>query len=286
MCNVCAVIKRPLPLVHPNPHLAKRDFGAISQPEGSRTGKFTMPRFTIILCLVGLIVACTPNDPTPATVVTTIPTDAPLQGQVLIDAPTSGSILYSEVLYLEGTAQGLVDDTFMLRVVGVEGDTIAEATIRPEDGAWSTEIVHDYSGDPTEVTISARSAEATVRGDYDIVSVILSSLENRPEGTFGRITSPQAGGVIGGDSALVFGTASGIPDNTLTLTLQSSDGTPISERVLRLPSPYSVDDVAWTAELDTGDFTGAAVLTVSYLNADGEREILASTNVNISSVAG
>lgn len=243
-----------------------------------------MPRLIMLCCIISFVVACTPSDTAPAT--TPIPTAVPLQGQVSITSPTNGSVLYSEVIYLNGTASDLADGPFQLVVVGVEDDVIAETTIQPEDGTWTTELIHGYTGDPAEVTILARSADTTIAGDYDIVSVILSSLENRPEGTFGRITSPQEGGVIGGDSALIFGTASGIPDNILTLTLESSEGDLISEREITLPSPYPIDDVAWTAELDTNGFTGAATLTVAYVSEDGTNEMLDSIRLNISSIAG
>lgn len=243
-----------------------------------------MPRFIFFFLIVSFVAACTPNDAPP--IATAIPTTAPLQGQVNITAPTTSSVLYSEVMYLEGTATDLSDGTFQLVILGVEENIISETTIQTEDGVWSTELVHGYTGDPAEVTILARSTDATVEAEYDIVSVILSSLDNRPEGTFGRITSPQVGGVIGGDSALIFGTASGIPDNTLTLILESSEGNAISEKTITLPSPYTIDDVAWRADLDTNGFTGAATLTVTYTTEDGATEILDTIRLNISSVAG
>lgn len=238
----------------------------------------------LLVFMLLFIAACTP---TPENNVTVTPSSEPLIGSVDITFPMSGAIIYSEVLYISGTASNVPSEGFQIELIAPDDSVIVETTIQPTDNAWVTEIVHEYTGDPTEMTVVAKSLNDNNPLDYDIESIVLSTLEQRPDGQFGSILSPTEGTTVGGDSILISGRGSGLFENTFVLAIESADGERVVEMPFTLENPYFIDDVLWEAELPRNDYIGNASLIMFYQDAqDGNEVILDSIDIVISSVAG
>ncbi len=239
-----------------------------------------MRRLIILLLGIQLLIACSPSDPAQ----TPIPTVPPLEGNVSIEMPLDGAVIYSEVFVLRGTAQGV--DTFQLLITDTADETIARAMVDVEDGQWAVNIPHTYNGEPTEAIISALPTNASVAGDYDLVSIILSSIDNRPDGVFGSIISPIDESVVGGDFIPISGNASGLFEGTFILALEN-EGEIISQLVMTHNNPNLIDDMPWSADLQTNDYTGEATIRMYYQDArDGTEVTLDSVVITISQIAG
>lgn len=243
-------------------------------------------KLIIGLAFVAMImVACTPSDADDSATID--PTQTVLQGNIDITSPPSGAIIYGETIYLSGTASDIPDEGFQIQLLAPDDSVVAEATVQPTDGDWSVEIVHNYTGNPTEVSIVAKSVDTANTLTYDIESIVLSTLENRPEGTFGEITSPTDGTSIGGDSLLVSGRGSGFFENNFVLILEAPNGEVIEEVPVTLNNPNFVDDIPWEAEIPRGDFVGNAVIRMVYQDMEsGDVITIDSVDVIVSTVAG
>jgi len=232
-----------------------------------------------------LLAACSPVVPQEAA--TPVPTAPLLQGEVNITHPSNGSIIYAETLYLEGLARGLPSDGFRLRVLSANDEIIAETTVQPaEDETWTLELVHEYAGDPTEVTIFALPVDESISGDYDLVTAMFANLDFRPEGIYGQIINPAENDIVGGDVIPVIGTVSGI-NSPLTITLTQPDATVIDEEIVAITNPYRIDAVLWNTQLQRGDYTGPANLSVTYIDSQsGGLVTLHRIEIGISIAAG
>lgn len=238
----------------------------------------------LILILILLLTACSQETSPPEE---TIPTAETLEGAVDITFPQSGSIIYAESIRLEGIADNISDEGFQIQLISPELDIIAEANIQPENGEWYTELVHGFTGDPTEVTIVAKNTNPDSLLDYDIEIVVLSTLENRPEGTFGDILFPTDGITVGGDSILVSGRGSGFFENTFILQLANTEGEIVSEMPVSVNNPNFIDDMLWEAELPRHDYIGNGTIRMVYQDAEsGETIEVDSVDVVVSAVAG
>lgn len=230
--------------------------------------------------LILLMSACGGAGPTPT------PTQPAPRGQVEIQSPAEGTVIYAESMVVSGTAADLPPDGFHLRVVTAAEETLAETTIVPVDGRWQVEFPHGYSGDPTEVIIYALPVDSTAAGDYEAISVMISSAEFRPEGTFGTLLLPADGSTIGGDTIEIIGTASGVFEGTVQLVLETDEAI-ISEITLTLNNPSIIDEVPFTAELSIGAYDGPARIRLYVISAqDGSEITLDSVDVLIGEAAG
>ena len=239
-----------------------------------------MRRLLILIFGIQLFIACAPSAP----VQTAIPTVPPLEGNVSIEMPLDGAIIYSEVFVLHGTAQDI--DSFQLSITDTADEIIASATVEVENEQWAVDIPHTYNGEPTEAIISALPIDDDVAGDYDLVSIILSSIDNRPDGVFGSIISPIDESAVGGDFIPITGNASGLFEGTFILSLEN-EGEIISQLVITHNNPNLIDDMPWSADLQTNDYTGEATIHMYYQDArDGEEVTLDSVVVTISQIAG
>jgi hypothetical protein len=254
-----------------------------------------MMRLSILLLIVLLVIAaCAPAAPQGEgsmqvrSVGTSLPTPITLEGNVDIVYPMSGSIIYSENLYLQGTAEELPEEVFLLQVIAPDDSVLAQSVIQPENGQWSVELAHNYTGDPTEVNIIAKSTDTTILGDYDIASIVIAGAETRPEGVFGSVLVPSEGDTGGGDSIFVSGRGSGFFENSFVLVLETADdGEDISTTIVTMHNPYFVDDMIWEAELARNDFVGNAVIRAYYTDAESGAEVeIFRVTVVVSSVAG
>jgi hypothetical protein len=240
-----------------------------------------------ITFFTGLIIILTACQSTPQSVETAIPTVPTLQGQVDIITPQSGSIIYSEALYLQGSAEDVPEEGFRLRVVTALDEVLTETVVRPEDGQWLVELVHEYRGDPTEVSIYALPVNEAIPLDYDVEAIMLVALALRPEGVFGSIQAPQEGSTPGGDTIPVSGTASGVFENMFTVVMEQPDGTEISSVGVTMSNPYFIDEMVWETDLPTNDYTGPAVIRAYTVDAaDGSEIELGRVNIMVSQVAG
>jgi hypothetical protein len=246
----------------------------------------------LLVSFVFFLAACAPTPQGQGSLqtsgVTSVATPASLQGDVDIIYPVSGSIIYAESLYLQGTAEDLPAEGFLIQVIAPDDSVIAQSTVQPQNGAWTIELPHNYNGDPTEATIIAKSLDASIPGDYDIASIVISGAANRPEGIFGSIIVPSEGETVGGDSIFVSGRGSGFFENSFVLVLETADdGEAISTTVVTMHNPYFMDDMIWEAELARNDFVGNAVIRAYYNDAESGAEVeIFRINVVVSSVAG
>jgi hypothetical protein len=184
-------------------------------------------------------------------------TVSPFTADVEILYPQDGSIIYSESLY----AAGVVSESaqrFVLELVDADDTIITWTTIDAQPGEWEVELVHGYTGEPSEVIVRAVPDDAPDAGEYDTATILISDSSHRPEGSFGQITMPQDGVEVGGDLVLVAGMASGVPDNTLTVELLAEDGRLIHAESAKLVNPYLIDAVPWQVEIAPGDYIGPA----------------------------
>jgi hypothetical protein len=223
----------------------------------------------MLIILILLLAACSPAAvPQPA--LTTAP--AQLNGNVSLVSPEAGSIIYAEVLYLNGTADGLAEDWFRLRLVDTDGRVVAQTPVSAGVGNWRVSLVHGYDGEPVEVTIMA----VPVRGEgvYSASTIVLAGLGYRPEGVFGRVTQPEVGDRVGGDVIEIRGRVSGVPGRRLTLRLVAADGTLLDSREIDPANPGLVDDVPWRGQVATRGYTGAAAVETWYSDAVGDEVLL------------
>lgn len=210
-----------------------------------------------------------------------------LRGEVSIEAPLTGSVIYAETIFIRGTADNLPDYTFWLEVNTATDESLFNAPITVVDGQWSVEIVPEYAGDPVEVTIFALPANREITQEYDVESVVLSRPDLRPDGQFGSIRAPQPGSNPGGDRIEVSGTASGLFENNLIVSLERADGTVIDEQVVTLANPYFVDEVVWFTSVATNDAVGPAIIRAYGLDArDGSEIVLDRLEISLGDNAG
>ncbi|MDQ7027342.1 MAG: hypothetical protein Q9P01_08290 [Anaerolineae bacterium] len=244
------------------------------------------PHILLLIILLNLILAACQSTPQQGEV-TVLPTVPTIQGTVNITTPANGSIIYAESLWLAGESDNVPDDGFKIRVVTAEDELLAETTVQPQNGQWLIELVHGYTGDPTEVLVYALPVDERITQDYDIATILISSLEQRPEGVFGQILSPQNNDTPGGDEILVVGSASGVFENQFTLAMFQPDGTEISSVGVTMTNPYFVDDMVWEASLPTNGYTGPATIRAFTIDILDNREIsLGEVDVMVSRIAG
>jgi hypothetical protein len=243
-----------------------------------------MRHIALFLTLI-ILAACAPAQ---SGGVTIIPTQVSLQGNVNITYPISGSIIYAEALFLQGTASNIPAEGFRIQIIAPDDTILAETIVQADDDTWQLELVHEYSGEPIEAIIIARSLDNAVPEDYDIESIIISSSEYRPEGVFGAIIAPAPNSTVGGDQIPIIGRGSGFFEGTFILALEEADdGTEISQVVVTMFNPYFIDDMIWEVDLPTNGFTGHAVLRMFYQSAaTGEEIDIERVELVISSVAG
>lgn len=250
--------------------------------------QYTAPlRAILYFCVIGVfLAACGSAEPQQGSlsIATQIPT---LEGNVRISNPQSGSIIYANALYVDGTSENLPDDKFLLRVLTPNDSVLVETVIQPEeDGTWAVEMIHEHTGDPSEMLLEAVPVNAVAGQYYNSETIVISQFAYRPDGTFGSIFTPMPDTTIGGDSFQVVGAMSGVPNNTLTVSLTERNSDPISSTVVTIPSPHTVDELTWSAELALEGYTGLATVRVTYVDDDGETVTLDSVDVVATSVAG
>lgn len=246
-----------------------------------------MWRLPLILLILFSGAACSPNPPA-ATATPLLPPT--LSGTVEISIPQAASVIYAEALYLAGTAENIPNQQFKIKLLDPEGLALTQVDVAvQEDGKWQVELVHGYTGDPTEITIAALPSYTDAPADtlYAERSVLLAGHSARPEGTFGSITAPLANDTIGGDFIQVSGTVSGVFENTFTVELRAEDGAVIDQKLVTATNPYFIDEVPWTAELLTSAYTGPATIRAYALSArDGSEIPLADVSIILSRTAG
>lgn len=242
-------------------------------------------KFLVLLLTVFIAIGCSATPTEQGEVVA--PTPAELIGFVDILFPVSGSIIYAETILLEGSATDLPDEGFELVLITPDDAIVAQTTLQPIGDTWSVELVPAYTGDPTELTVVARPVGGDDSRDYDIESVLLSSLAQRPEGVFGSILVPQADASVGGDTIPISGRGSGFFENTFVLILEDSDGVVLSETPITMRNPYFVDEMPWEAEIPRNDYVGMATLRMVYQDAEsGEMITIDSIEVEVTAIAG
>lgn len=241
----------------------------------------------MMLVLFLFLTACSSGE-APQGQIEVVPTSETLQGAVDITFPMSGSIIYAETIILQGTASDIPEVGFQVQLITPDDSIISESTIQPDnDGNWFVEIVHEYNGDPTEVTILAKPSASDSTLDYDIESILLSTLDNRPDGVFGSIISPTEGTAIGGDFMLISGRASGLFENMFGVILENTEGEIITEIGVSLNNPNFIDDMHWEVELPRNDFIGNGIIRIVYQDMEsGEMVEMDAITVVVSAVAG
>lgn len=212
------------------------------------------------------------------------PTEPPLIGGVDIMSPQLGSIIYAETLAANGSIEGV--DAFRLTIETVDGELLFDGMIDGINSSWQREIVHGYQGEPIEAILTARSTDRRVSLVYDELAILIASMTYREEGIFGQILLPSEDQQVGGDAIQISGTASGIPDNRLSIMLRHDEGL-IDKQIIPVDNPYRVDERVWSADLLTNGYQGQATVEVTYTNPITESEqILDTTSIIIGSSAG
>lgn len=229
--------------------------------------------------------ACTPASvPPPASTATPAPM---LAGSVQLHNPPQGAVIYAEVMLLQGEATDLPEDQLRLVLTGPEGEIIAGATVQVTAGTWQTLLIHHYNGEPIEVTLSVYPADPAAATPYIQQPIVLAGLRYRPEGASGSILFPAEGDTVGGQMLLVTGTASGVPEHTLTIDLLNEDGQMLTRTYASTTNPYLIDEMPWRAELATHDHIGPATLRLGMLDeAENTVFLLDAIDIIIDTAAG
>jgi len=240
-----------------------------------------MPRLFFLIFIIALSSACgadsTPTEPL-------APTEPPLIGAVEITSPKLGSVIYAETLFVSGTIQGV--DAFRLRIETMSGETLFNGDISGIDGHWNREIVHGYAGEPIEAVIHAKSTDSRVSLQYDERPMLISSVAYREDGILGLILYPTEQQSVGGDSIQIEGTASGIPDSRLSISLRHDEGL-IDKQIIFLDNPYRIDARTWSADLLTNNYQGAAFIDIAYTDPQTNSEqVLDTISIVVGSAAG
>lgn len=184
---------------------------------------------------------------------------------ITLTSPVNTSVIYASSIYIAGTASNSGD--VLAQLILPDETVLTETRLNKPDGEFATEVIHGYVGDPTEVIVRIIPADSDTTEEITVLdesSVLLASIEHRPEGAFADIITPQAGDTIGGDRIEVSGRVSGIENREFTVELMSSNGDVIDTQTVTLSSPYAIDDVPWRAELSLNDFTGSALIKVNF----------------------
>lgn len=207
-----------------------------------------MARSILLLWVMVILAGCAPQGKT---------------GSITLDSPPDGAIIYSSVLTVAGTAQGINSGGFIATVTDASGAVIARHNAAERDSAFSFEMIHGYNGEPTPVTLTVTAADAPNDPPYVTRAVTLAAMAHRPEGSYVDVLTPQMGDEIGGDEIDVRGRASGLEDRTFTVELVGGDGAVIDSAAIVLPAGYVTDDLPWQAVLDPGEATGSAIVRVA-----------------------
>lgn len=199
---------------------------------------------------------------------------------VTLTSPADSAVIYSSALYAAGTAQGV--NEFLLRLTNPEGSTVAETLVKPGDeGIWSVELVHGHTGDPSEITVSALAVGSAEAEPFASVRVLLAGIEHRPEGVFGDVLFPTEGAEVGGDFVRVEGRASGVLTGQFTVDLIDSFGAALASETVTISDPFAINDTPWSVELAPGEFTGSAVIQVTFAD-----DFIVRVPVVVSAAAG
>ena len=232
--------------------------------------------FFLLLMLVTVGCGALPGGPTP--------TPDPLAGTVTLTTPPDGAVIYASALYVAGTLADVPSKTLMVRL-RADDQVLAQARVDAAQGEWSVEIVHGYNGMPTPVTVEVVPFDAPEAGVLASSQVMFASLDDRPEGSFVILLSPEDGREIGGDEVLVSGTASGIPGRTFTVSLTDSNSQTLDTKMVTLSGRHEIDEYPWEVALQTQGYVGNAVIRVT-AGDDPEAEPLAAISVVMTSAAG
>jgi len=209
---------------------------------------------------------------------------APPTEPVRIDYPPTGAVIYADTIPLAGWAA--IPD-FTIELVDLDEHVVAQVAVTGADAAWTVELVHGYTGAPTEMLLRATpivSAEPPIY--YTMVTIALAGSAARPAETFGTITFPAEGTSLGGDFIPVTGIASGAPDNTFWVILTTADGAVVDRREVTFYNPQSVDAMPWTTELTTGGYIGPATITAYFTSPEDDQPITATVGITIIPDAG
>lgn len=243
-------------------------------------------RLDMTIIMMALLVACRPAA-APPDAATLEPTQVPLSGSIAITTPAEGAVIYAELITLAGTASDLPENAFNLVLTGPDGERIAGTTVRDASPSWHIELMHTYTGEPIEVTISAHPLDLTSTGAYARRTIALAGHSYRPEGISGGITLPADGSTVGGEFLLITGTASGVPEYALTIDLIAEDGRLVSRTYAQTSNPYLLDDMPWRAELGINGHYGSATIQFGAQNAaDNTVTPLDNIQVQIETAAG
>jgi len=241
-----------------------------------------MQKFLSLLLILFLASACGTGESVSDSPPT--PTEPPLIGGVDIMSPQLGSIIYAETLAVNGSMDSV--DAFRLTIETVDGELLFDGMIDGINSSWQGEIVHGYQGEPIEAILTARSTDRRVSLVYDELAILIASMTYREEGIFGQILLPSEDQQVGGDAIQISGTASGIPDNRLSIMLRHDEGL-IDKQIIPVDNPYRVDERVWSADLLTNGYQGQATIEVTYTDPITESEqILDTTSIIIGSSAG
>jgi hypothetical protein len=202
-----------------------------------------------------------------------------LAGTVTITTPAEGTLIYSEVLRISGTAEGLPDGRFRLRLSATSDETLASRTVTVADSRWQVDLLHGYADVPSEVLIGAYPLDSSSEA-YDLVIIALGGLDYRPEGRYAAFTLATT--TLGGDVMPVSGIASGFGESPLLLRLLDPAGDLISEASIFVDDPYHVNEIPWSTDLERNAYTGDALLELR----DGAGQLLDSQDVTIEAAAG
>lgn len=186
-----------------------------------------------------------------------------VRGEVSVTMPLASTVHYASALSVRGTASGA--PALKVVLADADGGVLSEARLQPDSsGAFAAEVVHGYSGEPLEAVLSVLAADDAAAEPYAVIPVTLAASAHRPDGVYAYITTPMDGGQVGGDLIQVAGRASGLADTPVTVTLTDEAGQVIATQEAAPGSPYALDEVPWSVAFERGDYTGNAVIRMTY----------------------
>lgn len=185
---------------------------------------------------------------------------------VTLETPAAGTVVYTSTLTVSGQTEGVASAVMVwVQPVQTTPTFTGYTDVAPVvDGRFSVQFIPAYDGPPLEMVVRVYAMNDEQRATPKAESqFILASVAERPEGTYVDVLTPQTSDEVGGDEIGVSGRASGVPDETLIVTLTDSNGVTIDTQTIQLPVTNALDDVPWAVGLKPGATIGNAVIRVS-----------------------
>jgi len=182
---------------------------------------------------------------------------------VMLNTPTRGAVVYDSILTVSGQTEGVGNAVMIYVEPSQASPTFPGYSYASEvvDGRFSVDFIPAYNGSPLEMVVRVYGVNDVARETLKAESVfVLATSDERPDGVYVDVLTPQPGDEVGGDVIGVSGRASGIMGGVLTVTLVDSNAVVMDTQTVTLQVVNLLDDVPWQANLKPADGKRNAII--------------------------